>query len=389
MFRTHACEDQSGIYSSSNLSVRNPLAWVPLIVAAFASYGSVGYNYGFALYFLNYNHGFVKRGLVGGLFSQVAFFTRSELLFLEYAFLVAAYALCYFVFRRALFRDASSSTVAVLLLSAPGTLSHIGYLFAQPDVTLFLLLLLSVWCFLHLQPAVAAVVSLPLCSVALLAHEAFSLMFYPLVVAILLQLCRSKKLPWTMGLAHVAVVFGCFVYIVHFGTLKVSPDTILAEANARTNIGIQRQVYDVMASTFAQQQELVRRMYTSYIWRMIALTFAMTAPYLWLLSSLLRRAMRAAAMPAWQKVVTPLLFLLPLVLCVMGHDFTRWLGAGCVDASLFILYLLLTNGGVKEALGEWASPKQLAWLGYLVAVGPMGATGIRSAEQILAAWNGR
>ncbi|HEY9136942.1 MAG TPA: hypothetical protein VIM67_01635, partial [Terriglobus sp.] len=221
------------------------LPWVPLIVAAFASYGHVGWNYGFALYFLNYRHGFVKRGLVGELFSPFAFLSRNQLLTIEYLFLAAAFLLCYVVFRRALFQEHALTLPAVLLLIAPGTLPHIGYLFAQPDVTMFLLMLLSVWALLQLRPLTAALVSLPLCCLGLLAHEAFSLMFYPLIAAILLNLARTRRLPWTVAISHVIVVGGAFVSIVHFGKLKVSPDTILQEGLARTDVGIQRQVYDV------------------------------------------------------------------------------------------------------------------------------------------------
>jgi hypothetical protein len=366
------------------------LPWTPLIVAAFASYGPVGWNYGFALYFLNYNHGFVKRGFVGELFSHFAYITRGELLLAEYLFLAAAYLLCYVVFRPILFRDRETSVIAVLLLSAPAALPHIGYLFAQPDVTLFLLLLLCLWMLMAMPPIAAACATIPLCIIALCTHEAFSLMFYPLVIAILIELCRTRRLPWFAAIAHVAIVCAVFLTILHFGKLKVSPDTILQEALARTNVGIQRQVYDVMGSSFAEQRALVVRMYTSLIWKLLALTLSIAAPYFFLLGKLLRRSMRAAAMPSWQQAITSLLFLSPLLLCYLGHDFTRWIGAACIDASLFILVLAQTNTMVRNTLSQWTnSENTTAWLAYLIAAGPMGATGIRSAELLLAAWSGR
>lgn len=366
------------------------LPWTPLIVAAFASYGPVGYNYGFALYFLNYNHGFVKRGFVGELFSHFAYLTRGQLLLAEYLFLAAAFALCYTVFHPLLVRNRETSMIAVLLLSAPAVLPHIGYLFAQPDVTLFLLLLLCLWMLFNMPPLAAACATIPLCLIALCTHEAFSLMFYPLVVAILIEQCRTRRLPWIAAIAHVAIIGAAFLAILHFGKLKVSPDTILQEALTRTNVGIQRQVYDVMASSFAEQRELVRRMYTSLIWKLLALTFCIAAPYFFLLSKLLRRSMRSADMPVWQQAVTCLLFLSPLLLCYLGHDFTRWIGAACIDASLFILALAQTNAVVRNALTHWTTNENItAWLAYLIAAGPMGATGIRSAEIFINAWSGR
>lgn len=367
------------------------LPWIPLLAATLCSYGPVGWNYGFALYFLNYNHGFVKRGLVGELVSPFAFLSRTQLVTLEYLFLAAAFALCYVVFRKALFQDRALTFPTVLLLSAPGALPHIGYLFAQPDVTMFLLMLLCVWALLQLRPLAAAIVTLPFCCLGLMAHEAFSLMFYPLIAAILLNLARTRRLPWAAAFAHVGLVGAAFVSIVHFGKLKVSPDTILQEGLARTNVGIQRQVYDVMASTLAQQQALVHQLYGTYIWQMLTCVVLLCLPYFWLMAHLLRRSMRADSMPLWQQACTCMAFVSPLILCFLGHDFTRWIGAACIDASFFILYLALSSDSARAAVADWASrsTNKEAWMAYLIAIGPMGATGIRSAEFIVRSFYGK
>jgi hypothetical protein len=378
--------------SAHNPARSGALPWVPLLVASLSSYGPIGYNYGFALYFLTWRHGFVKRALVGELFSHVSQFTRGQLLTIEYLFLAAAFALTYIVFRRMLFGPAADARLAVLLLSAPAVLPHIGYLFAQPDVTLYLFLLVCLYAFLNTPPMTAAMISLPLCCLTLLAHEAFSLMFYPLIAAILLQFCRTRKLPWAVGLMHVAVVFAAFVAVLHFGTLKVSPDTVLSEATARTSVGIQRQVYDVMSFTLQQQRALVHTMYSTGVLWTLALTLVIALPYFLLLISLLRRVMRAAAAPAWQQALTAAMLVSPLLLCALGHDTTRWIGAMCLDASLFVLFLFLhddENGPVRATLREWATgPTLTPWLAYAIAVGPFGATGIRSAEAIYAAFTG-
>src|SRR5664280_1659022 len=79
------------------------LGWVPLLVGALSSYGGTAFNYGFALYFLNYHHGFVKRGLDGELLSGLAFLPRTHLLAIEYIFLAVAFGLTYLVFRGMLF----------------------------------------------------------------------------------------------------------------------------------------------------------------------------------------------------------------------------------------------------------------------------------------------
>ena len=102
--------------------------------------------------------------------------------------------------------------------------------------------------------------------------------------------------------------------------------------------------------------------------------------------------MRAANTRRWQRALTGLLFLSPLLLCSLGHDVSRWIGAMCLDATLFLLYLYLTDGTerpVQRYLTQWAErPAAIAWLAYLIAIGPFGATGILTAERFYNAWNG-
>jgi hypothetical protein len=366
------------------------LGWAPLLVGAVSSYGGIAFNYGFALYFLDYRHGFVKRGLEGELLSGVAFLSRGSLLAIEYIFLAIAFAMTYFVFRGMLFGTLSECKLAVALLSAPALLPHLGFMFAQPDVTLYILLLGCIALFVRASPGITAAASCLLCCVALLAHEAFCLMFYPLIVAILWHLCARKRLPWLAGVAHVLVVAAVFAAVMHWGGLKISPDAMLHEARARTDVGVERQVYDVMASSLAEQRALVRHMYTPGVLRVLVLTVLLSVPYFALLVRLLHGAMRDAGFGRMQRLGTAILFVSPLLLCALGHDTTRWIGAMCIDATLMVLYLYLTeskDSATRRSLLDWASgPSFLMWLVYLIAIGPYGATGMRTAEQMVETW---
>ena len=232
---------------------------------------------------------------------------------------------------------------AAALLVAPAALPHIGYLFAQPDVTLYILVLPCLALLLRATPEIAALVTCPLCCLGLLAHEAFCLMFYPLIAAVLLHPCVRRRLRWIAAVAHVLVVSAVFAAILHWGKLKVSPDVLLAEAQSRTNVGVQRQVYDVMASTLAQQRERVHLMYSADVMRVLGITLVLSAPYFVLLTRLLHGAMRTAGYRPLQIATTQALFLSPLLLCTLGHDTTRWIGAMCLDATLFVLYLYLAD----------------------------------------------
>ena len=368
------------------------LAWVPLLAAALASYGPVGLNYGFALYFLTYRHGFVKRGLIGEVFAAIPHLSRAQLLTTEYVFLAAGYGLTYVVFRRVLLAGTAESRLAIILLSAPAALPHLGYLFAQPDITLYILMLLSLAVLLKADAWAAMPLSLILCCLGLLVHEAFLLMFCPVVLAVMLYLWRRGRARlWAVGL-HALLVLACFVAVIHWGTLKVSPDVVLAEAQVRTGVPIQRQVYDVMASTLGQQRVLVHRMYSPGVMRMLWLTLALSAPYFALLARLLDETMRRASLPRAQRLLTAALFLSPLLLCTLGHDTTRWIGAMCLDATMFLLCMQMNEAPDSPArayLREWcADPSVLVWLAYFLAIGPYGATGLRTAEQLVGAWYG-
>ena len=368
------------------------LPWIPLLLGTINSYGPVGLNYGFALYFLTYRHGFVKRGFVGELLSGIPWLSRERLLGIEYLFLAAAYALTYAALRPLLFGKSAQRRLAAALLSGPALLPHIGYLFAQPDVSLYILLLACFWLFVRVRAGTAALCSFVLCCVGLLIHEAFSLMFYPLIAATLVYLAVQRRLSWTAVAMHAVMFAGVFALVMHGGTLRVSPATILAEAQARTNAGIQGQVYDVMASTFSEQEALVRRMYTRGVLWILAVTAALSAPYVWLLARLLNRTMRSLDTTLGQRVLTMTMFASPLLLCALGHDATRWLGAGCIDATLFLFFLYMTEtegSPAREYLDGWAQGSSyLPWLIYIVGIGPFGATGMRAAEQLVLAWLG-
>jgi len=368
------------------------LSWAPLLLGAINSYGPISFNYGFALYFLTYQHGFVKRGLVGEMLSPLHWLPRTRLITIEYLFLAAAFGLTYVVFRALLFGDAAERRFSAALLGAPALLPHIGYLFAQPDVTLYLLLLVCVWLFVRARPVVATAASWAICCVALLEHEAFSLMFYPLVAAILLHLVLRRRLHWGFAAGHVVLFATAFLVVMHWGALKVSPDTILAEAQARTDVRIQRQVFDVMASTFAQQEALVRRMYTPGVLRILVASVLLTAPYLWLLGRLVLQTLEAANARRLQLGLTLGMFASPLLLFALGHDTTRWIGAMCIDATLFLFFVYLTEpdgSAARTTLRNWANGRSFVpWLIYLVGIGPYGATGLRTAEQMVSAWWG-
>ncbi len=366
------------------------LSWIPLVAGLASTYGPIALNYGIALYFLNYSHGFVKRGLVGELVAPLPHLTRAGLVALQLAFILAAFAFTYLVLRPLLFGTQQDRALAAALFAAPALLPHLGFLFAQPDVTLYLLLLAAVAAFLHLPARSAAFVSTVLACIGLLCHEAFSLAFYPLIVAILWDLCRHKRLRWSVAALNVALVLAAFVLILHFGKLKVSPDLILADAARRSSVPVQRQLFDVMASSFSQQRALVAHFYRFRDMQILyLLTALISVPYFALLTALLRRIARARADSALDIAIRIILFALPLTLCYLGHDVSRWIAACAIDATLFLSYLALSDARARDSLRSWATgPRPFLWLAWFLITGPYGATGISLAERLSVLWTG-
>jgi hypothetical protein len=364
--------------------------WIPLLAGMTNSYGPVALNYGFALYFLNYRHGFVKRGLIGTLIEPIPYLSRTDLIALELAFIFVAFGLTYFVLRRLLFGNAQDRGLAATLFAAPALLPHIGALFAQPDVTLYLVLLVTLAAFLHLRSAAAALVSTLLATIGLLCHEGFSLAYYPLTVAILWDLCRHKRLRWSIAIVHVLLVLAAFLVIVHFGRLKVGPDLLLKEAGQRTSVPLQRQLFDVLASSYAQQRALVSHFYRFRGMQILyALTALISVPYFALLVALHRCTARARGDAKLDMAIRFILFALPLTLCYLGHDVARWIAACGIDATLFLCYLALTDPCARSALRTWATgPRPFLWLAWFLITGPYGATGMRLAEGLSVLWTG-
>jgi hypothetical protein len=375
---------------TANTRLDTLLSWIPLLAGLANSYGPIAFKYGIALYFLNYSHGFVKRGLIGTLVAPIPHFSRAGLIALQLTFILVAFAVSYLVCRRLLFGTTQDRAMAAALFAAPALLPHIGALFAQPDVTLYLLLLGSLAAFLYLRPATAALMSSVLACLGLLCHEAFSLAFYPFIVAILWDLCRRKRLRWSFALLQLVLVTAAFVAIFHFGTLKVSPDVILADAARRTSVPLQRQLFDVMASSYAQQRALVAHFYRFRDMQILyAVTAVLSIPYFALLINLLRRTCRARNDASLDLAVRLILFALPLTVCYLGHDVSRWIAACAIDATLFLSYLALTDPRARDALRTWATgARPLLWLAWFLMTGAYGATGIRLAERLSVLWTG-
>jgi hypothetical protein len=361
------------------------LTALPILPSLLWLGGTYHRAYGPTHYFLNYQHGFLKRALLGELLLPLHSISLHAILAIELAIFAAVVAVTYIVFRRMLFGTLEERALAAFLLAAPALLPHFAYLSGDLDSVLYICTVLAVCAFLAMPVTVATVCAIALSIVAMLIHEAFALLFYPVLVAIMIDLCRRHRLRSGVVIAQLAAVAIAFVAILHFGKWSVPHPEYLAAAQQRTNMPLEATVFLVLSNTLQQQFHFVAALYTKPLIAGVLLSCLVSVPYfavlVWLMQSAL--AVRGYA----KKIRWAFLVLLctPLLLLPLGHDVMRWISAICVNVSLFFLYLYSTAAEPAErrALTAWtATPLYGAMLGYALALGAFGIASNRLITNI-------
>ena len=363
------------------------LPWLPIGVAVAHILPKIDGNYGPPYFLYDYRHGFAKRALLGTLFSHVHYLTRGDVLLIQGAILLATIWVTYAVFRQPLFRDRAMTPLTVMLLCGPALLPHLFLMFIPTDPLLFMLAVFGLWSFLKVRAPIAVALTLVAGVIALLLHEAFAVRFYPLFIAIMIELCRRGKLRWSMAAAHVGVMLISFGLIFHFGTLTYPWRMFAAEAQARAGFLVYAQVFNLMhESTGEAIRESMGFVLHRGVLQVFALSVLLALPYLASVVILLRRTMRAAEFPLSQQFVTVLLFCAPLILIPLTTDWLRWLSDCMICATLFILYLYSADGeegAVRTFLRSFAGTQTTtALIGYACAIGPFAGMWLESANFI-------
>jgi len=222
--------------------------------------------------------------------------------------------------------------------------------------------------------------------VGLLLHEAFALMFYPLVLGLAADLVHRRRLKASWMGIHLALVFAVFVAVIHFGKLAGTPEQWVAHAQQRTDMHVDGTVFLVLQCTLRQQIDFVRHLYTAQVLGSILLTLGLSIPYGIILWRLVRTACifrgYSMAHTRWMLVI----FAAPLALSLLGHDVMRWVSAMCINVSLYLLLVYRSTPRVADtdvpdlhkSLTAWTGiPAYAATLLYLLALGPWGIAGNR------------
>ena len=133
-----------------------------------------------------YEHGFIKRGLVGDITSRLFGAATPQIIYRSVLaiFILLMIALTCWVTKPAWNSNRAGAWLfAILAVTSPATIPHLEYDFGRFDQINLLILLTCL--FILSKPSKLLRYSLipPLCAIALLIHEAFFLMFAPLIIA--------------------------------------------------------------------------------------------------------------------------------------------------------------------------------------------------------------
>lgn len=346
--------------------------------------GTLHRAYGPTHYFLSYRHGFLKRALLGELLLPLHSISLHAILAIELVIFAVLVAVTYIVFRRTLFGSVQERSLAAFLLAGPALLPHFAYLSGDLDSLLYCCAVLAVAAFLEMPGTLAIFFAAALSIVALLIHEAFLLLFYPLLLAMMIDLCRRDRLRTGVVLAQLAVVVIAMLAILHYGKWSVPHPEYLAAAQQRTDMPLEGTVFLVLSNTLQQQLRFVAALYDKRLIAGVLLSCLVSLPYFAVLVWLLRGTLAARGYATRSRCALLLLLCAPLLLLPLGHDVMRWVAAVCVNISLFLLYLYRTGAPAERSkLTGWtATPLYGALLAYALVLGPFGIASNRLVTNI-------
>ncbi len=301
----------------------------------------------------NYEHGFIKRGLVGEVLRlSGAEVTLQSLTAYQYAIILAASAaflavILWFVLKNCIagqrWHNATIFAVALLLMTASGTLHQLIYEFGRFDAFGLIALCAVFACTRLLPGGLSLVVTLFLTVISILIHEALFLWVAPIAFWLwYFHAPSGQRRVWPIfvfgGVALCTVLIaGTSSYGDHF-----TFEEMRAQLAARSDIPIVDQSLIVQFRSLDENIEDSAQYLLTHrrlIGSLIALVAAL--PYVAVIVLSVEKARRVHMIWAFLAAFTP------LALYVVGHDHGRWWAM--VNVSLcFAMMCFLWNAEVTR-----------------------------------------
>lgn len=347
-------------------------------------------TYGPSHWFLSYQHGFLRRALIGQAFSHIQFLPWRSIFLIEGVVLLFAIGLTYLIFRSILFGSLDEARLGAFLLAAPAFIPHMAIMDGELDNFLYIAVISAAWSLMRLGGRAGIAAASVFVCLGLAVHEGFILLFYPLILGLLMESVHRRKIKLSWAATHLAVVGVCFITIISFGKFRANPSEWIAQAQLRTDMPIEGTVVMAIHNTFTEQVRFVLQRYTPSLIKRILLTLILSIPYGVVLWRLLYRTVRARGYGSKVNLLVILTFAMPLLLIPLGHDAMRWLSALCINVSLYVLFLYQADrvdpeksAFARNELSLWNlnSANTVTFI-YLVSIGPWGLAGNRFLSNV-------
>jgi hypothetical protein len=355
------------------------LLLVPL-AQAFVSLSTTGQNtYGMAFYLVNYHFGFIKRGLFGQLFAGMPFVSASALAKVALANTAICILVIYAVFSAPFSRTIGKAALFSFLLSGPAMLPHLAYHSGFLDNPLLILLVLAMFILRWSGTWIAVAVITLLCILGLLIHEAFLLMFYPLVLLLMIIRCKERRLRSVVLAAHLLIIAAAFLVIEVRGKLAISADSYLNYLQSRTDLYIPPDFVRVWNLPISRMPATILHSMPLRLLAGTLIALLTSIPYFCALKTCVALTIRAPGTRQLTLPLTTATLCMPLLLVFVATDVMRWVSAACINVSLYVLWIewnRAPSGSSDESAGPVSFTKSPWFTAYFACSLVIGAFGI-------------
>lgn len=341
-------------------------------------------RYAMAHYLLTYEFGFTKRALFGQLLSGISFLSLGTLALIATCITAACIAMTYAVLCRPLCNSLLGALLLAFLLSGPGFLPHVAACAAFLDNLLLIVLLTCIVILRKWQGAGAWIAITALSALSLLVHEAFVLLYYPVILVLLLDEMKDGRLGRKVLALHLAVVLGVLALVLTAGRLDVPAQQFNAYLRSRTDLPLEENNLMVRALQFSliENWAYLAEVYTMprfVVGQSVVILSA--APYFVALAVLLSQSMSHRGSSSRRFWITASILCAPVLLMLVGHDVVRWTAIACLNVSIYIVLCeskrVAAEGDPSPLEPTLRSPWFTAAFAYSLIVGAFSIAGNR------------
>jgi hypothetical protein len=340
-------------------------------------------TWSFTHWAFSYDHGFVKRGLVGELLSQViepqSLFRTVWVASLMIAVATATALLYVFVrpFRR--FRHPGLLAFAVVTVTHFGTLQHFFYDLGRFDNLGLFLALLCLACIDRCGRGVSSVVIVTACAIGIVIHEAFVVVSLPMVLA---YWWYRDAGPGGISYRHAAVALALVVVallMVSRGSPGLAQADYVRELRAEHGDWINPGSVSVLyGGVETESNRAIRNLLTPRRIIQHVVLAAFLFPSLLLVVLACRGGSGAGVPPPRldvRGVLTVVACCSPLALYVVGVDFARWWALALTNVFVMLACLAVSSETWRERVGDaFSRHAGLVWsaVALNLIAGPLG-----------------